>query len=90
MAKIECVYGLHFSEIAQRLRETFEFRGKSLGELVDFLDEKYHGFKEELIDPVTRGLVTRNQILVVRRGESTRPLFSLGDKIVEGDQLTFY
>ena len=90
MPEIECVYGLHFSEIAQRLRETLEFRGECLGELVDFLDEKYHGFKEELIDPATRGLGTRNQILVARKGESTRPLFSLDDKIVEGDQLTFY
>jgi hypothetical protein len=90
MPEIECVYGLHFSEIAQKLRETFEFRGTSLGDLIDLLNERYHGFKEELIDPVTHGLVTRNQILVARKDESTRPLFSLDAKIMEGDLLTFY
>jgi len=90
MPKIECVYGLHFSEIAQKLRETFEFKGKSLGELINFLDQKYRGFKQELIDPVTNGLVTWNQILVVRGDESTRPLFSLDAEIMEGDFLTFY
>jgi hypothetical protein len=90
MPKIECVYGLHFSEIAQKLRETFEFKGKSLAELISFLDEEYRGFKEELIDSATQGLVTRNQILVVRGDESTRPLLSLDAEIMEGDFLTFY
>lgn len=90
MPKIECVYGLHFSEIAQKLRETFEFEGKSLGDLINVLDERYRGFKEELIDSGTHGLVTRNQILVVRGEESTRPLLSLDAEIMEGDFLTFY
>jgi hypothetical protein len=90
MPEIECVYGLHFSEIAQKLRETFEFKGRSLGELIHFLDEKYRGFQEELIDPGTQGLLTRNQILVARRDESTRPLFSPDAEIMEGDSLTFY
>ena len=90
MSEIECVYGLHFSEIAERLRENFEFKDKSLGDLIDLLDDKYEGFKKELIDPETGGFTTRNQIMLTRKDESARPLFSPNDEILDGDLITFY
>jgi hypothetical protein len=33
MPSVECVYGLHFNEMANKYKETFEFEGKE--ELVD-------------------------------------------------------
>jgi len=90
MSEIECVYGMHFSEIAEKLREKFEFKNKSVGELINLLDDKYEGFKKELIDPETGGFVTRNQIMLTRKDESARPLFSLDAEILDGDLLTFY
>jgi len=90
MPEIECVYGLHFSEIADKLREKLAFEGKSLGELIDFLNARYSGFKEELIDAQTGVFVTRNQIMLTRKDESARPLFTLDADIKDGDLLTFY
>ena len=90
MSMIECVYGLHFSEIANNYREKLDFKGASLGELIDFLDERYHGFKEELIDLETGDLRTRNQTMLDRKDESARPLFLLDAEIKEGDMITFY
>jgi hypothetical protein len=79
MPSVECVYGLHFNEMANKYKETFEFEGKA-----------YKGFKEELVDPETGGLATTNQILIQRQEEKTHPLFSLDDEIRDGDILTFF
>ena len=89
MARIECVYGMHFSETAQKLRENLEFEGKSLFDLITYLDSKYDGFRKELIDSTTGELMTCNQVLVEREDENTHPL-SLDGEIREGDILTFF
>ena len=39
MSNIRCVYGLHFSEIAQKFREDLNFEGESLTDLIDLLDD---------------------------------------------------
>ena len=90
MPNVECVYGLHFNEMANKYREALEFEGKCLSDLLAFLDKAYGGFKEELIDPATGGLATTNQILVERGEDKTRPLFSLDEEIRDGDILTFF
>jgi len=90
MPKIQCVYGLHFNELANKYRESIAFEGNCLSDLIDALDNDYTGFREELIDPATGGLMTRNQILIQREEERTRPLFSLDTEIRDEDILTFF
>lgn len=90
MPNIECIYGLHFNEMANKYREFCEFEGNCLSDLIAFLDKTYGGFKEELIDPATGGLTTTNQILIQREEEVTHPFFSLDDEIRDGDILTFF
>lgn len=90
MPSVACVYGLHFNEMANKYKETFEFEGRVLSDLISALDKAYKGFKEELVDPETGGLATTNQILIQRHEEKTRPLFSLSDEIRDGDILTFF
>jgi len=90
MPKIQCVYGLHFNELANKYRESIAFEGNCLSDLIDALDKDYTGFREELIDPARGELSTRNQILIQREEEKTRPLFSLQAEIQDGDILTFF
>ena len=90
MPSVECVYGLHFNEMANKYKETFKFEGSALSDLISALDKAYKGFKEELVDPETGGLATTNQILIQRQEEKTHPLFSLDDEIRDGDILTFF
>ena len=90
MPTIDCVYGLHFSELAHKFQEHLEFEGECLNDLIDFLENKYNGFKKELIDSSSGKLATFNQILIERKEEKTCPLFSLDADIREGDILTIF
>lgn len=90
MPSVKCIYGLHFNEMANKYKETFEFKGSALSDLISALDKSYQGFKEELLNPETGALAPTNQILIQRDEEKTRPLFSLNDEIRDGDILTFF
>ena len=90
MPKIKCNYGLHFSEIAKKFEERVDLKGNRLSDLIDFLEEKYRGFKEELIDAETGDLLTRNGILIEREGENTKGLHSPRAELRSGDVLTFF
>ena len=90
MPKIKCIYGLHFSELAIKFQENLSFEGVRLIELIDFLDQKYPGFKKELVDADKNQLNSFNQILLERSDEKTCPLFSLDAEIRDGDTLTIY
>lgn len=90
MPKLDCNYWVHFTEISRKYRETVELNGDRLNDLINFLDEKYKGFKKELIDPATGKLGTRNVVLIERGEENIRSLFSLNAELREGDILTFF
>ncbi len=90
MPKIACNYAAHFTEITQKYREMIEFRGKCLSDLIAYLDTKYKGLKEEVIDSTTGGLATRNLIYIEREEENTNALLSLDAEIRDGDILTFF
>ncbi len=90
MLKIKCNYGLHFSEIAKKFEETVELTGDSLNDLINLLEEKYGGFKQELVDAETGDLLTRNGILIEREGENTKGLHSPKAELRSGDVLTFF
>ncbi|HUL31424.1 MAG TPA: hypothetical protein VLZ03_13315 [Thermodesulfobacteriota bacterium] len=90
MPKIKCNYGLHFSEIAKKFEETVDLKGNRLSDLIDFLEEKYRGFKDEVIDAETGDLLTRNGILIEREGENTKGLHSPRAELRSGDVLTFF
>jgi hypothetical protein len=90
MPNINCVYGLHFSELALKFQENLSFEGSRLIELIELLEQKYPGFKMELIDSNTEQLHSYNQILLARIDEKTRPLFSIDSEIQDGDTLTIY
>ncbi len=90
MPKVTIVYGLHFNEMAGQYQEDLEFEGAALKDLIGVLEEKYGGFKEELVDPEKRGLKTTNQILLQRDEAKTMPLFTLDAEIRDGDTLTFF
>jgi hypothetical protein len=65
-------------------------KGNLLKDLVHFLEERYGGFKKEMISPVTGALLTRNAILIQREEENTGVLFSLDSELRDGDILTFF
>lgn len=90
MPKITIVYGLHFNEMAGQYQESLDFEGGSLGDLISNLEERYGGFREELLDPERGGLRTTNQILLQREDAKTTPLFTLDAEIRDGDTLTFF
>ena len=90
MPKLICNYGIHFTEMAQKYRDTIEMKGTRLHDLINLLDEKYKGFKNELIDPATGKLATKNMILVEREKENTSPIFSLDSELRDGDILTIF
>ena len=90
MPTLKCNYGLHFTELAQKYRDTIEMKGTRLQDLINLLEEKYKGFKDELIDPATGKLATRNMILFEREKENTGVLFSLDSELRDGDILTFF
>ena len=90
MPKLICNYGIHFTEMAQKYRDTIEMKGTRLHDLINLLDEKYKGFKKELIDPATGKLATKNMILVEREKENTGPMFSLDSELRDGDILTIF
>lgn len=90
MPKVTCNYGVHFSELAGKLRETVELKGETLGDLIKLLDEKYEGFSLQIVNPKDGSLYTFNAILIERPGEATTGIFDLGAKLSEGDVLTFF
>jgi hypothetical protein len=90
MPRIECNYGLHFSEIAQMFQERVELPGRQLKDLVHWLEKNHLGFQKELIDPATGGLMTRNAILIQRGEENTGVVSSLESELRDGDILTFF
>ena len=90
MLRITCNYGLYFSELARKFQEAVELKGNLLEDLVYFLDERYCGFKNELIHPDTGELLTRSSVLIQRGEENTIPLKSLNSELRDGDILTFF
>jgi len=90
MPRIECNYGLHFSEIAQMFQESVELPGRHLKDLVHWLEKNHQGFQKELINPATGELMTRNSILIQRGEENTGVVFSLESELRDGDILTFF
>jgi len=90
MPKLICNYGIHFTELAQKYMDTIEVKGTRLHDLINLLEEKYKGFKDELIDPATGKLATRNMILFEREKDNTAALFSLDAELRDGDILTFF
>ena len=90
MIKIQCHYGSQFYEIAGKYRETIEIEGNRLTDLVALLNKRYEGFKEELLDPVTGEILTRNGILLQSGEENTKAIFLLNTDLRNGDILTFY
>jgi hypothetical protein len=90
MPSIVCNYGLHFSEIAQMFQERVELPGRHLKDLVHWLENNHQGFRKELINPATGDLLTRNAILIERRGENTGVIYSLDSELQDGDILTFF
>ena len=90
MPRIVCNYGLHFSEIAQMFQERVELPGRHLKDLVHWLEKNHQGFQKELLSPATGDLLTRNAILIERRGENTGVIYSLDSELQDGDILTFF
>ena len=90
MPKVKLIYGLFFSEMAGQYEGTLEFHGHTLADLISALDRAYGEFSDELIDPETGGLRTRNQIFLQRQGQKTRPFFSLDAEVHDDDTITFY
>lgn len=90
MPKLTCNYGVHFTEITQKYREAVEFQGNHLGDLIEFIDGKYEGFKPELVDSATGKLMTRNVVLIEREGENTHSVSNLETDLRERDILTFF
>ncbi len=90
MPKLKCNYGVHFTEITQKIRETIELRGNQLIDLINALEQKYKGFRVEFIDSSTGKLRTSNGIMLERENASTRGLTSLNAELRDGDILTFF
>lgn len=66
-----------------------ETSAKTVGDLIDFLTEKYgSSFKEKLIDPETSELHSSYRILV--NGCNIESLKKLKTRIREGDKILFF
>jgi len=90
MAIVHVKYLCHVMALTGKYAETIEMRGKTLGDLISELDEKYPGLKDLFIPPEVGILNIRTMIHLVRRSERPRGVVDPNMKLEDGDVLILW
>jgi molybdopterin converting factor small subunit len=88
--QIECRYVAHISMATRKMKEQVVTSAESMAELIDQLDERYHGFAELLRDSKTGKLRLQAMIYYSDKGEIPVTVIDLDLPIKDGGTVTFW
>lgn len=89
MKRVTLRYMVHVCDLTHRAWETIEAPVATAGDVIDYLEGKYPGFRDLFVEKETGDANPRNPLVLNRAGEAAR-IIPMDTEIRSGDILGFY
>lgn len=87
MKNIEMIYLAHFNDCSGKPKERLDMEGETINDLIDTLEDRYHGIGR-LLRKENGKHMPQNVVILYREGERAKFMYDFTTPLQDGDQIT--